>query len=204
MPNTDGQDHDLRELLRRAVELAQPNLRKYIRMPRKGLVVAAYKSDGAYYADVQPLTNDGSPDPDEPMYPKLDIPVIWGGPVRGVVCPPAAGAPCVIGYYDGDPNFPFIQDIRQSQAPEADLEEFVIQLDPQTQLRIDKQGNICLCADAAGASGDKIGKSVLIEVGDAGKLVLRAREVHTYSDNAVAGSYDDCPVELRASTKGSA
>lgn len=200
MPNTDPSP-DLRELLRRAVELAQPNLRKYLRMPRKGMIMTAYKADGTYYADVQPLTNDGSPDPDEPMYPKLDIPVIWGGPARGVVCPPAAGTPCVIGYYDGDPNFPFIQDIRWSQTPEADLDEFVIQLNPQTQLKIDKQGNICVCAGASGASGDKVGKSVLIEVGDGGKLVFRAPEIWTFTDGGGGGSYDACPIGMRASTK---
>ncbi len=200
MQNTDGVQ-DLRELLRRAVELAQPNLRKYVRMPRKGSIVKAYKSDGTYYADVQVMTNDGSPDPDEPVYPKLDLPVIWGGPARGVVCPPAAGTPCVVGYYDGDPNFPFIESIRWQQTPEAELEEFVIQLNAETQFRIDKRGNFCFAADASGASGDKVAKSILIEVGEAGKLVFRAPEIHTYTDNAVAGTYDACPVELRASTK---
>ncbi len=200
MPSIDAAD--LRELLRRAVELAQPNLRKYVRMPRKGRIVTAYKADGTYYADVQPLTNDGSPDPNEPMYPKLDLPVIWGGGGRGVVCPPAAGTPCVIGYYDGDPCFPFIQDIRWQQTPEADLEEFVIQLNPTTQFKIDKQGNFCLCANAAGASGGKVGKSVLIEVGNDGILVFRARQIFTYSDGGGGGSYDACPVGQRASTKG--
>jgi len=200
MPNTDPAP-DLRELLRRVIELAQPNLRKYFRLPRKGQIVTAYKSDGTYYADVQPLTNDGSPDPDEPMYPKLDLPVIWGGANRGVVCPPKAGTPCVIGYYDGDPNFPFIQDLRWTATPEAELEEFVIQLDKQTHLKIDKQGNLCFTAAVSGASGDKVAKSVLIEVGEIGKLVFRAPEVRTYTNNVVAGTYDDCPVELRASTK---
>jgi len=200
MPGIDLSD--LRELLRRAIELAQPNLRKYVRMPRKGRIVTAYRSDGTYYADVQPLTNDGSVDADEPMYPKLDLPVIWGGANRGVVCPPAAGTPCVIGYYDGDPDFPFIQDIRWSQTPETDLEEFVIQLNPTTQFKIDKQGNICLCANAAGASGGKVGKSVLIEVGPGGKLVFRAPEIWSYSDGGGSGSYDACPINQRASTKG--
>lgn len=200
MPNTDGAQ-DLRELLRRAVELAQPNLRKYLRLPRKGRIVKAYRADGTYYADVQVLTNDGSPDPDEPMYPKLDIPVIWGGANRGVVCPPQAGTPCVVGYYDGDPNFPFVQDIRWATTPEAELEEFVIQLDKQTHLKIDKLGNICLTADASGASGDKASKSILIEVGEAGKLVFRAPEIWTYTNGGGGGSYDACPIELRASTK---
>ncbi len=200
MPNTDG-TQDLRELLRRAVELAQPNPRKYFRLPRKGKIVAAYKSNGTYYADVQVLTNDGSPDGDEPMYPKLDLPVIWGGPGRGVVCPPKAGTPCVVGYYDGDPNFPFIQDIRWSQTPEAELEEFVIQLNKTTQFKIDKQGNFCFAADASGASGDKVAKSILIEVGEAGKLVFRAPEIWTYTNGGGAGTYDECPIAMRASTR---
>lgn len=211
MPNTEPAP-DLREVLRRAIELAQPNLRKYVRMPRKGRIVKAYKVEGTYYADVQPLTNDGSPDPDEPMYPKLDLPVIWGGSDRGVVCPPRAGTPCVVGYYDGDPNFPFIQDIRWSEPPETELEEFVIHLDKKVELRIDKNRNVNIKVNVRPEEtkkGKKRENCLLIEVGDdkddgeglPAKIVFRAPEIHTYTDNTVSGSFDACPRELRASTR---
>ncbi len=134
-----GGTKDLRALLKRVMELVQPDLRKYYRVPRKGLVVASYASDGAWCADVQPLRNDESPDMDEPVLPKLELPVLWGGPSRGVVCPPRPGTRCTIGYWDGDPSYPYIAEIRWSGqgAPECGLEEFIIQLEPGVHLKID-------------------------------------------------------------------
>ena len=58
--------HDPIGTIRKAVEVAQPDLRAYYRMTRKGKIVAVYASDGAYYADVQPLRNDGQEDNGEP------------------------------------------------------------------------------------------------------------------------------------------
>lgn len=131
---------DMRALMKRFFELCQPDLRKYYRVPRKGRVVAAYASDGAWYADVQPLRNDESVDSAEPVLPRLELPVIWGGPDRGVVCPPEPGTSCVLAYYDGDPNYPYILAIRWhgNGAPEAELREFVIQLEKGVEIRIDK------------------------------------------------------------------
>jgi len=209
MGNTKAQSAqggvDLRALLRRAIEMAMPNLRKYYRVPRKGKIATAYKCEGQYYADVTALLNSGAVDPDEPLYPKIKLPVIWGGPGRGVVCPPKEGTPCVIGYYDGDPNYPFILDIRWNEAPEAELDEFVIQLNDKLHLKIDRNGNLCLKTNKAAEEGDKDQNCILIEAGDdddpPGKIVFRAREIHTYADNAVGGTFDGCPLNLRASTK---
>ena len=97
-------EQNILSLLKRALELAMPDLRTYYRMTRKAKVVAAYASDGRYFADVQPLRNDETPDPAEPVIPQVEIPVLWGGPKRGIVCPPAAGTLCDHSYYDGDPN----------------------------------------------------------------------------------------------------
>src|SRR5690349_9371265 len=82
---------DLKSLLKRVVELVMPNLRHYYKMPRKGRVVKSYDSDGQYWADVQILRNDESDDTNEPVLKRIAIPVIWAGPNRGVVCPPAEG-----------------------------------------------------------------------------------------------------------------
>ncbi|MFA7465477.1 MAG: hypothetical protein WCY54_10525, partial [Syntrophales bacterium] len=84
-------DVDLKKLLKRVVELVMPNLRHYYRLPRKGMVVKSYASDGSYWADVQPLRNDDSVDEREPVISRVEIPILWGGPDRGVVCPPAPG-----------------------------------------------------------------------------------------------------------------
>lgn len=63
--------HDPIGTIRKAVEVAQPDLRAYYRMTRKGKIVAVYASDGAYYADVQPLRNDGQEDNGEPVIPRF-------------------------------------------------------------------------------------------------------------------------------------
>jgi hypothetical protein len=124
-----GSNPDFLSLLRRAVELVMPNLRHYYRVPRKGRVVKSYASDGSYWADVQPLRNDDSVDEKEPVISKVEIPVLWGGPERGVVCPPAEGTYCDITYYDGDPHYPRISNFRWAKngAPSVDLDGFIIQ-----------------------------------------------------------------------------
>ncbi len=137
-------ESDLRALIKRVVELSQPNLRKYLRQPRRGEIVKSYRVDSRYVADVRVLTNDGSPDSDEPEYPRLDLPVVWGGDKRGMICPPENGTPCVVGYLDGDPNFPFIQHIfwKKGSVPSCELDEFIIQLDADTSIKIDKEKKI--------------------------------------------------------------
>ncbi|AAS95584.1 baseplate assembly protein [Nitratidesulfovibrio vulgaris] len=135
----NGGTANLLQLIRRAVELAMPDFRHYYRMTRKARVVAAYASDGRYYADVQPLRNDESDDPAEPVVPRVELPVLWGGPERGVVCPPVVGTLCDLSYYDGDPNYPRIGNIRWQGhgAPLAEVGEFVIQLEKGVEMRID-------------------------------------------------------------------
>lgn len=135
---------DLKALLQRVVELVMPNLRHYYRVPRKGLVVKSYASAGEYYADVQPLRNDDSVDKHEPLLTRVEIPVIWGGPQRGVICPPTPGTLCDITYYDGDPNYPRISNFRwkKNPAPACALDEFIIQWGPGVHIRITPEGDI--------------------------------------------------------------
>ena len=134
--------HDLKALLKRVVELVMPNLRAYYRVVRKAKVVKTYASDGCYWADVQPLKNDNSVDPNEPVIPKVEIPVIWAGPDRGVVCPPSVGSYCDLSYYDGDPNYPRISNFRWegNNAPVIGENGFIIQLDPSNYIKIDPTG----------------------------------------------------------------
>lgn len=129
---------DIKKLLKRVLELAMPDLRHYYRVPRKGRVVKSYASDGSYWADVQPLRNDDSDDANEPVIPRVEIPVIWGGPERGIVCPPSAGTLCDITYYDGDPNYPRISNFRwaKNTAPNCDLDELIIQHSPEVFIKI--------------------------------------------------------------------
>ena len=152
---------DLRALLKRVVELVMPDLRAYYRVPRKGKVVAVYASDGNYWADVQPLRNDETVDASEPVLPKVEIPVLWGGPKRGVVCPPAVGTLCDITYYDGDPDYPRISNFRWqgNAAPECELDAFIIQAEPGVCIKIDAARQIIQLTPgnlAATAGGDSL------------------------------------------------
>lgn len=137
-------EESILKTLKRAIELAMPDLRSYYRMVRKAKIVASYASDGQYFADVQPLRNDETDDPKEPVIPHVEIPVIWGGPKRGIVCPPAVGTLCDLSYYDGDPNYPRISNFRWqgNAAPECGLQELIIQKSPEVFIKIDKDDNI--------------------------------------------------------------
>lgn len=135
---------DLQALLKRVVELVMPDLYHYYRLPRKGQVVKSYASDGQYWADVQPLRNDDSVDANEPVIPRVEIPVLWGGPERGIVCPPAAGTLCDITYYGGDPNYPRISNFRwaKNKAPACALGGFIIQQSPGIYIFLDPSGKL--------------------------------------------------------------
>ena len=179
-------------LIRKLVELAMPDLRSYYRMTRKAKIVGVYASDGQYFADVQPLRCDESVDDSEPVVPRVALPVLWGGPDRGLVCPPTVGTLCDLSFYDGDPNYPFISNIRYGlgqNAPKAELNELVIQLQPGVEMRIDKEKQLVtltpenISAEAGKnwtiKAGDnavvQAGKDATIEAG--GTLTLRAPEI---------------------------
>lgn len=137
-------DTDFKSMLKKTVELVMPDLRGYYRVVRKARVVKTYASDGKYWADVQPLRNDNSADTDEPVIPKVEIPVIWAGPKRGIICPPDEGTYCDLSYYDGDPAYPRISNFRwhDMQAPEVEIGGLIIQQEPGVHIKIDSDKNI--------------------------------------------------------------
>ena len=138
------------EVFRNAIELVVPDLRKHHRMVRKAEVVTTYASDGSYWADVQPLLNDETPDPDEGVVGKVEIPVLWGGPERGVVCPPAVGTLCDLSYYNGDQNYPRISNFRwkRQKAPACEVGAFIIQLEPGVSIEIEADKRIVTLTSA--------------------------------------------------------
>jgi len=141
---------DLKALLKRVVELVMPDLRSYYRVVRKAVIVKTYASDGRYWADVQPLRNDESVDGNEPVIPKVEIPIIWAGPNRGIVCPPVAGAFCDLEYYDGDPDYPRISNFRWhgQDAPVCAAGALIIQRGEGVYLMVDAENNIRLVTTA--------------------------------------------------------
>uniref|UniRef100_C6E6P7 Baseplate assembly protein, putative n=1 Tax=Geobacter sp. (strain M21) TaxID=443144 RepID=C6E6P7_GEOSM len=183
---------DLKALLQRVVELVMPNLRGYYRVPRKGRVVKSYASDGSYWADVQPLRNDDSDDANEPVITRIEIPVLWGGPERGVVCPPTVGTLCDITYYDGDPDYPRISNFRweKNKAPACELGAFIIQQAPGIYVRITAAGNIehktsaDLVNEIGGAMQETVGGVWNIDV--VGKATVTAPEVAVVASTKVS------------------
>ena len=141
MPQTDA---NMINLIKRAVELTRPNMRDYYRMVRKARVVKTYASDGQYWCDVQPLLNNDSDDTREPVVTQVEIPIMWGGPLRGVVCPPEVGTLCDLSYYDGDPAYPRVSNFRWqgNQAPECETGALIIQKEPGVSIKIDAEKNI--------------------------------------------------------------
>lgn len=192
-------DINLIDLLKRAVELAMPNMRHYYRMPRKGLIVKSYASDGSYWADIQPLRNDDSVDESEPVISRVEIPVLWGGPDRGVVCPPTTGTICDITYYDGDPNYPRISNFRwaRNKAPACELGAFIIQQGPGVFIKISPEGNIVhktgvdRVNEIGGDKTETVGGTWNIEV--TGSATIKAPQINldgnvSVTGNIVAGS----------------
>lgn len=135
---------DFRALVKRVIELCMPDLRAYYRMPIKGRVVSTYASGGSYWADVQPLRNDETDDAAEPVLPKVELPVIWGGKQRGLVGPPAKGTIVVISFFDGDPTRPFISHAlwRQNSAPSIGVGGFICQQRPGRYIKITPDGKV--------------------------------------------------------------
>lgn len=177
-------DIDLKALLKRIVELVMPDLRSYYRVVRKARVVKSYASAGKYWADVQPLRNDDSQDPAEPVIPKVEIPIIWGGPNRGIVCPPAKGTYCDLEYYDGDPDFPRISNFRWHgmKAPDIDIGGMIIQKEPGTYLKIDAKNNIIFVTPAD--KSEAIGKNWEVVVG--GDALIKATGTATIQAPQIA------------------
>ncbi|MFZ2947903.1 MAG: hypothetical protein WA003_00330 [Desulfuromonadaceae bacterium] len=176
---------DLKKLLQRAIELVMPNLRHYYRLLRKGRVVKAYASDGQYWADVQLLRNDESDDVNEPVITKVEIPILWGGPERGVVCPPAVGTLCDVEYYDGDPNYFRISNFRwaKNQAPACELGGFIIQQSPGVYFLITPAGKLEIKSN--NSSMDMGTLDILADVNITG--VLTVSESITATANITAG-----------------
>jgi phage baseplate assembly protein gpV len=184
----------LLDMIRKAVEICMPDMRHYYRMTKKGKVVATYASDGKYYCDVQPLRNDETVDDKEPVVPKVEIPILWAGPKRGVVCPPCEGTFCDLSYYDGDPNYPRVSNFRwhDMDAPAAELNEFVIQLEPGVEIRIDKKKHVVTLtpentrAEAGKDMEATAGKNWTIKAGDVATVL--APQINLMGNLTVTGT----------------
>jgi hypothetical protein len=134
----------LKRLLKQVVELLMPDFDHYRKPLRKGQVIETYASDGRYICDIKILLNNNQPDEDEPIIKGVELPVIWGGAERGIVCPPAPGTYCDIEYYHGDPDYPRISNIRwhENGAPAVGVDELIIQQKSGVYIHIKEDSTI--------------------------------------------------------------
>jgi Uncharacterized protein conserved in bacteria len=142
MTKQDGRA--LKKLLKQAIEAVGPDLRGCMALPRKARVTAVKPAGGTYVCSVQPVLNDGRADPNAPVIPDVEIPCVWAGPNRGLICPPAEGELCDLGFYDGDPDSPFIMSFRPSSAPEAELDELMLQHSPGVRIGFKADGTVII------------------------------------------------------------
>jgi hypothetical protein len=135
---------EVKKLLKAVIEVLAPDLDRYRKPLRKGRVVETYASDGKYYCDVEILLNTDQRDAHEPIIKSVEIPVIWGGVNRGIICPPAVGTYCDIEYYHGDPDYPRISNFRWegNTAPAAAVDEFIIQQTDGVFIRIKASSDV--------------------------------------------------------------
>jgi len=135
--------NNLEKLLKHVFEVLKPDLRSYYRMPVKAKIIETYAVKNKFYADVQPLRNDETVNTKEPIISKVEIPKIFGGTKRGIVAPPQLNTLCVVGFIDGDPNYPWVMNfLSNNESPDADIDEIVIQKTTDTKIKIDKDNNI--------------------------------------------------------------
>jgi phage baseplate assembly protein gpV len=206
---------EIKALLKRVVEIVMPDLRSYYRVVRKAKIVKTYPSDGRYWADVQPLRNDESVDEKEPVIPRVEIPVVWAGPNRGVVCPPEVGTFCDLEYYDGDPDYPRISNFRWHgmAAPEVEIGGLIIQRESGTHIKIDAANNIIHVTPAnrantvGGNKTEAVGKNWTMAVsGDAtvtasGTAIIQAPQINLIGNQSSTGKGGGMGVSTEKSKK---
>lgn len=116
----DGMENrpKLMRLLRKTIESLFPWMNGPHHMMVKARVVKVHTAGGKidefnsrYSVDVQPLDVHGNDDPNAPVIPDVEMPVIWAGPNRGIYCLPTVGSLVRLGYYYHDPAHPYIDAI---------------------------------------------------------------------------------------------
>ncbi len=159
------------DLLRRVIELLAPDLKSFYPTTIKGRIEKVYTTnDRHFYCDVQPLNNDESIDEDKPVINHIEIPVMFAGPDRGIICQPVVGLICDITYFGGDENYPGISNLRyaNNKVPNGVFPgELLIQKGPGNYLKFGNGGSREECIP--GKSFRRIGRDKIETVGGSSK-----------------------------------
>ncbi|MBM4394354.1 MAG: hypothetical protein FJ087_01535 [Deltaproteobacteria bacterium] len=107
---------ELKAALVKLLRAGSPELRGM--HPVQARVVKTHGDAGAmteaeprYSVDVQVLRRDGGDDPDWPVIPDVECPVLWAGPGCGVYAMPAVGAVVRVGFLYGDRSCPVVEGV---------------------------------------------------------------------------------------------
>lgn len=179
-----GQPLEMIRLLRKLFEKLQPDLRQYYRLPIKARVEKVYEAGGSYVIDAQPLRNDESVDEQAPVLQQVEAPLVWAAQNRGVFCLPRVGTTVAVGFFDGDPNYPYVQAVRSHglAGPEHPVDALIIQQGPGVYITIDPEGNIITVTSADQQT--EVGGELTIDVG--GPAVIRSGESITVQAPRIA------------------
>lgn len=143
---------ELKETFRAIILEIFPELQGY-HYPIKAKVVKVYEAAGKasefnnlYACDVQPLKKDGAIDEYSPVIPDVEIPVIWGGPQRGIYALPEVGTIVRLGFYYHDPAQPYIDAILGVgyEMPEHLVGSLIIQQSTGIKIEINQLGEILI------------------------------------------------------------
>ena len=131
--------NELKKLLKKILKEIYP-IGSFVRMAS---VVQTYKVSDKYVCDIKVLNNDGTEDENFPQINSVEIPVIWAGSKRGIICPPEKDMICDVYFLNGDINFPRISNFRNiGDYPQVEIDECIIQQNDETYIKIDKDNNI--------------------------------------------------------------
>lgn len=153
-------------------------------LPLKGKVTAVHGDAGKvgitngqrrYSVDIKPLHPDGTDDKKRPALKDVPLDVPWSGDKRGVFALPKVGAIVRVGFYGGSLAHPYIDGILPdgSSVPAVEEGQYLIQLNDQTTVLLDKEGLTIKVKDAGAnvkveAAGDvdvKADMNVKVEAG---------------------------------------
>jgi len=112
-------------------------IEKFYKFPISAKVIKNYTENGKYYIDCQEVGLDNSVIKN--IYPKVRIPKIWGSTTGGVFCNPSVGTEVIIGFRNGNKNFPYIQNVMGSEFDTERAENELIIIQNQTVLKVKDQ-----------------------------------------------------------------
>jgi len=152
---------ELRYLFKRLVESLMPDLSTYRQHPVRARVTKVYTD--RYVVDVQPIKPDLSDDEAKPEIPTVPLPTRWADPSEtvGLFAHIPVDTIVRIGFYGGDPNQPYIDDVLGSSSPE--LSEGLVSLKAAKDLKLEAIAGDATIAGTNTRLGDGANKKLIIE-----------------------------------------